>query len=61
MTNLEAMIAEATAEIDAEKAKKAKTALIGALRRLDSAKQMVRNVEAEIADLKESIVDGSFA
>ncbi|CUI05570.1 hypothetical protein BN2497_5917 [Janthinobacterium sp. CG23_2] len=36
------MIAEATAEIDAEKAKKAKTALIGALRRLDSAKQMVR-------------------
>lgn len=60
LIDIKAVEAEALKEIGDERSKKAKTALIGKLRQLESAKQVVRNVEAEIADLKASIADGSF-
>lgn len=52
---------EAAKEIAEEQAKKAKSALVTALRKLEAAKQVVRNLEAEIRDLEASIEDGSFA
>lgn len=58
--DIKAVEAEAMKEITEEKTKKAKAALITKLRALESAKQVVRNIEAEINDLKVSIADGSF-
>ena len=60
MFDINAVEAEARKEIADEKGKKAKVALVSALRKLDAAQQVVRNIEAEIADLKASIADGSF-
>lgn len=51
---------EARKQIADEAAAKAKTALVGKLRALDSAKKVVSNIEREIADLEQSIEDGSF-
>lgn len=51
---------EAAAEIDKEIADKAKKALVSKYRELAAAKQIVRNIEAEIEDLKASFGDGSF-
>lgn len=51
---------QALAEINKEKSDKAKTALVTALRKLEAAKQVVRNIEAEVRDLEASIEDGSF-
>lgn len=59
--NIKEVEEAANREIADEKAKKAKTALVSKLRQLDAAKQVVRNVESEIDDLKASIEDGSFS
>lgn len=53
--------AEAQKQINDEFQGKAKTALVKKLRDLDNAKQIVRNIERDIDDLKASITDGSFA
>lgn len=60
MFDIKAVRSEAAKEIAEEKAKKAKEALKSKLRALDAAKQVVRNVENEIADLEASIADGTF-
>ena len=52
---------QARKELAEEKAKKAKEALKIKLRSLDSAQQIVKNIEREIEDLKASLTDGSFA
>lgn len=59
--DIKAVEDEANAEIAKERADKAKRALITALRKKEAALQVVRNIEVEIADLKASIADGSFA
>jgi hypothetical protein len=60
LIDIKAVKDEALKEISDERSKKAKTALVAKLRQLESAKQVVRNIEAEIADLEASIEDGSF-
>lgn len=60
MIDIKKVLGEAEKQISEEKTTKAKTALVAALRRLDSARDVVRNCEREIEDLKASIADGSF-
>ena len=52
---------QAEEELKAERSKTAKEALKIKLRELDRAKAIVANIERQIADLEESIGDGSFA
>ncbi len=59
--DIKAVEDEANAEISKERADKAKRALVTALRKREAASQVVRNIEAEIDDLKASIADGSFS
>ena len=58
--DVEAIEAEARKEIAEELTKKAKLALTQKLRALEAARQVVRNIEFDIDDLKASIADGSF-
>ena len=51
---------QAEEELKAERSKIAKEALKIKLRELDRAKAIVANIERQIADLEESIGDGSF-
>jgi hypothetical protein len=51
---------EARETVNKELVEKATKSFATALRKLEAAKQVVRNVEAEIEDLKASITDGSF-
>ena len=51
---------DAEKQIAKERADKAKALLVAAMRRRETARQVVRNCDAEIADLKASIEDGSF-
>jgi len=51
---------DARLEIAKEIQGKAKTALVRKLRDLEASKQIVRNIESQIEDLKASIADGSF-
>ena len=60
MFDIKKVKAEANAEIVKERTEKAKTALVKALRELESAKDVVRNAERKVADLEASIADGSF-
>lgn len=60
LIDIKAVEDEAKAEIAKELADKAKKALTAAFRRKEAAEQVVRNVEADIEDLKASIADGSF-
>jgi hypothetical protein len=60
MFDINAVRKEAEKEIADEKAAKAKKACVLKLRALDAAKQVVKNIEAEISDLTASIGDGSF-
>lgn len=60
MFDIKAVIETANKEIAEEKAKKATTALVKKLRELDTAKNIVRNIEREIEDLQQSIQNGSF-
>lgn len=60
LINIEQIDADARAEIAKEVAGKAKTALVAAYRKREAAQQVVRNIEAEISDLKAGIADGSF-
>lgn len=52
--------AEVNAELATAYRDKAKQALLAKTRALHTAQQVVRNIEAEIADLNASIADGSF-
>lgn len=61
MFDIKKVMEEANKEIAEERSKKAKFALITALRKLEASKQVTRNIEAEIKDLQASIEDGSFA
>lgn len=58
--DIKAVEDEAKAEIHKEIQGKATKALVKKLRDLESAKQIVRNIEREIDDLKASIAEGSF-
>lgn len=58
--DIKAVEEQAKKQIASEKAEKATKALVVSLRKLDAAQQVVRNVEAEITDLKASIADGSY-
>lgn len=60
MIDINSIKKEAQATIAKEQAEKAKTALVAALRKRAAAAQVVRNIDAEIADLEASIADGSF-
>lgn len=60
LIDIKQVMAEAQAEVTKERADKAKKALVTKLRALDAAQQVVRNIEAEVEDLKASIADGSF-
>lgn len=53
--------AAAQAEINAERTKKFTVALKKKMVDLANAEQIVSNIKREIADLEESIKDGSFA
>lgn len=61
MFDIKGVAAEARKEIAEEKAKKAKSALVNKLRQLDAAEGVVANIKREIADLEQSLADGSFA
>ena len=52
---------EAAAQVREEIEAKAKRALVGAMRELAAAEQVVRNAKAKVADIEASIIDGSFA
>lgn len=60
MIDVKKLMKEVTKEVADERRTKAKDALRVALRRRESALQVVRNCDAEIADLQASIEDGSF-
>jgi hypothetical protein len=60
MFDINAVRKEAERQLADEKAATAKKAFVAALRRLDAAKQVVKNIEGEIGDLTASIGDGSF-
>ena len=60
MIDTKKLMKEASKEVAQERFNKAKTALVAALRRRDTAQQVVRNCDAEIVDLQASIEDGSF-
>ena len=64
MANINVNISEieeaAREEIQKEITGKAKNAIVKKLRELESARNIVKNIEREIEDLRQSIVDGSF-
>jgi hypothetical protein len=60
LIDIKAIKAAAQKEINAERAEKVKKALMAAYRRREAAQQVVRNIDAEIADLEASIEEGSF-
>jgi hypothetical protein len=60
LINIEEVKAEARKEINEERTKKAKNALVKKLRELSTAEDIVANIKREITDLEQSIVDGSF-
>lgn len=60
MIDIKAVQEEARKEIADEQAKKAKDAIKSKLRALELARQTVKNIEREVADLEASIADGSF-
>ena len=62
VTNLqiEALKKEVLEEISSEDNSKAKAALKQKYKNLKNAKAIVANIEREIADLEQSIADGSF-
>jgi hypothetical protein len=58
--DIAAIKAEANKQINDEITKRAKDALVKKLRDLAGVKAIVSNIEREIADLEQSIIDGSF-
>lgn len=61
MIDIKAVMDQAEKEVAEETTKKAVSALKGKLRQLSDAKQIVKNIEREVEDLKASLGDGSFA
>lgn len=61
MVDIKAVKEQAVKEVTEERTKKAVVALKAKLKQLDDAKQIVKNLEREVADLEVSIGDGSFA
>jgi hypothetical protein len=60
MIDIKQVEADARKQIANEKKAEATAALTVAIRKLYAAEQVVRNINAEIEDLKASISDGSF-
>jgi hypothetical protein len=60
MIDIKNIEAEAKAEIVKENTAKVKTALLKKFRDLQTARNIVLNIERDIEDLKASIIDGSF-
>ena len=60
MIDVKKVLIEARAEIAKENADKAKAALVKKLRELVLAEKVVSNIKRDIADLEQSIEDGSF-
>lgn len=60
MFDIKALEEEAQAEFTAEKTARLKAALKSKMRELDAARAVVRNMERELDDLKQSIADGSY-
>lgn len=61
MVDIKAVKEQAIKEVVEERTKKAVVALKAKLKQLDDARQIVKNLERETADLEASIGDGSFA
>lgn len=61
LIDIKAVKAAAQKELSEERTKRAADAIKKKLRDLDNARQIVRNIERDIADLEASIEDGSFA
>ncbi len=61
LIDITAVKTEAQKEINKERTDKAKAALGKKLRELAAAEDAVANIKRSIADLEQSIVDGSFA
>lgn len=61
LIDIKAVKAAAQKELSEERAKRVTAALKNKMRDLENARQIVRNIEREIADLEASIEDGSFA
>ncbi len=61
LIDITAVKTEAQKEINKERTDKAKAALVKKLRELATAEDVVANIKRSIADLEQSIVDGSFA
>lgn len=59
--NVESIKEEALKEINAERNKKAKDALVKKLREQAAAEDVLANIKRAIADLEQSIANGSFA
>jgi len=60
LINIADVKAEAAKEINNERMKKAKDALVKKLRELAAAEDVVRNIKRSVEDLEQSIIDGSF-
>lgn len=60
LIDIKAVKAAAAKEIAGESAEKAKTALIAQMRRVETAKQMLRAEETKLADLEQRIEDGQL-
>lgn len=61
LIDIKAVKDAAQKELSEERAKRVTAALKNKMRDLENARQIVRNIEREIADLEASIEDGSFA
>ena len=57
--NLQQVLKEAQQELNAEKLVKAKSRIKDKLKQIDSAKQILSNLEREYADLVQQIADGN--
>ena len=60
MIDIKKVKEDANKQIAEEEGRKASAALVGKLRQLSAAKAVVKNTEREVADLEQSIADGSF-
>lgn len=60
VNEVDALIAEAKKQVAEEGMKKAREGLVVLYRKLEAARQVVRNIEAEVDDAEAAIRDGSF-
>lgn len=60
LIDVKAVEAEALKQLSDERAKKAKDTLVSQMRRVESAKDVLRAEELKLADLKAQIADGTL-